>query len=953
MADGPSSTIVFDGNSTGAVAALHAVDVAAKQTAAAVQGTGAALGKVGDSAGAGLGKAEAATRRFESQIKRLNLELESGGRDTRAYIEGRAKAAGADPATLAPLLAQYDQLKAKQALANAEFTKAGKVMTDYGMGVKATSAALRQVPAQFTDIIVSLQGGQAPLTVLLQQGGQLKDVFGGVGNAFKALSRYIIGLINPVTLGIAAVGTLAYSFISGAKEAEAYNKALILTGNAAGATASQLGAMAVAVSQSTGGTIGAAADALQQLAGAGNIVQAQFKQIAAVATEFQRVSGTAVSETVKQFAELGKEPVKASEKLNETTHYLTAAIYEQIKALEDQGDKLGAAALAQSAWADALENRIPALRENLGLLESSWRSIIGTAKSAWDAMLDVGRTSSTADQIRKLQSQISDTQKNLGYNPGLYGADLKNMQAKLIYLQRIQASEGSMAVYQADKIRREESSIELAKKADKYATRQVQLQRELAQAQTALANSNKTPQDYANYQKTVVGITDKFKEPDAKKTPKGPANLDPYNIAKGQLALDLADIKAFSDKIVNAYANGEKTMEALRSAGLMDERDYYAAKKSFLMLNGQAQEDELTKEIIRLEQEKLAGKDQIDNLRKIAETQAKLDKVRANSATSLNILSIQEESAGKKLAQSYRDAEDAAKSYLDTIRQAQMRDLLGAGLGNAERNRIDGRAQIEDKYSGQRQELEKSRRDAEFSGTFGIDAQAKYNDELERIRRYSATALTEYDAYYAKRREQENNWAIGASEAMANYVAESRDIAGQTERAFSNAFQGMEDALVTFITTGKLSFTDLANSIVADITRIIIKQQIANAAIAMMGGSSGGGMLGSLMGSLLGSSAGSYDPLTSVVGHAATGGPVAARSITNVNERGPELLNVAGKQYLMMGNQAGSVTPNSGVGGNTVNMTLHQHFAAGTTKQTTLQAAADASRQLQYAGRNL
>jgi hypothetical protein len=94
--------------------------------------------------------------------------------------------------------------------------------------------------------------------------------------------------------------------------------------------------------------------------------------------------------------------------------------------------------------------------------------------------------------------------------------------------------------------------------------------------------------------------------------------------------------------------------------------------------------------------------------------------------------------------------------------------------------------------------------------------------------------------------------------------------------------------------------------------------------------------------------------LTGAFGTRATGGSVSAGSVYQVNEKGPELLNVAGRQYLMMGNQGGSVTPNSQIGGgNTVHLTVNQQFAPGTTRATTLQAAADASRQLQYAGRNL
>ena len=69
-----------------------------------------------------------------------------------------------------------------------------------GLSTKAYTAALRGVPAQFTDIVVSLQGGMNPFTVLLQQGGQLKDMFGGVGPATRALGGYVAGLVNPFTL---------------------------------------------------------------------------------------------------------------------------------------------------------------------------------------------------------------------------------------------------------------------------------------------------------------------------------------------------------------------------------------------------------------------------------------------------------------------------------------------------------------------------------------------------------------------------------------------------------------------------------------------------------------------------------------------------------------------------------------------------------------------------------
>ncbi|WP_288463734.1 phage tail length tape measure family protein, partial [uncultured Pseudomonas sp.] len=113
-----------------------------------------------------------------------------------------------------------------------------------GMSAKATAAAMRGVPAQLTDIVVSLQAGQAPLTVFLQQGGQLKDMFGGVGPAARALGGYVLGLVNPFTVAAAAVAVLGVAYYQGSEESERYAKALILTGNAAGTSVNQLAGMA-------------------------------------------------------------------------------------------------------------------------------------------------------------------------------------------------------------------------------------------------------------------------------------------------------------------------------------------------------------------------------------------------------------------------------------------------------------------------------------------------------------------------------------------------------------------------------------------------------------------------------------------------------------------------------------------------------------------------------------
>ncbi|MEI7177137.1 phage tail length tape measure family protein [Pectobacterium carotovorum] len=131
----------------------------------------------------------------------------------------------------------------------------GEQLNKTGMSAKQTAAAMRMVPAQMTDIVVSLAAGQAPLTVLLQQGGQLKDMFGGIAPAAKALGTYIMGLVTPYTLAAGAIGLLTYAVYSNRKEIDEAAKLASTSLGANGEYAERLALNMVAISQKTGEAI--------------------------------------------------------------------------------------------------------------------------------------------------------------------------------------------------------------------------------------------------------------------------------------------------------------------------------------------------------------------------------------------------------------------------------------------------------------------------------------------------------------------------------------------------------------------------------------------------------------------------------------------------------------------------------------------------------------------------
>jgi lambda family phage tail tape measure protein len=284
------------------------------------------------------------------------------------------------------------------------------------------------------------------------------------------------------------------------------------------------------------------------------------------------------------------------------------------------------------------------------------------------------------------------------------------------------------------------------------------------------------------------------------------------------------------------------------------------------------------------------------------------------------------------------EAKAAADEYLESIRRAQSAELQGFGKGNKERQRIGGRLGIEDKFEQQRRDLNRSRIDASLSGDFGPEQQRRYEQELEIIRSTQQQALEIYDNTFQKRLEMEADWSNGASEAAANYLDSIKDVSSQVNDAFTSAFQGMEDALVKFITTGKLDFKSLADSILVDITRIIIKQTIMNSLMNALGlgGGAGGGFFSSLFGGGGGFSNNGV-PVTFGGGRAGGGDVMSGRSYL-LGEQGPEMFvpRTAGtilnaKETARMGSSMTSVT-------------IHQHFVGQQSRQTMDQGAASAGR---------
>lgn len=469
-------------------------------------------------------------------LRRLEAQIDPVGEAFRRLNEQQRQLDTAKTSGMLSPLA-YDRLNSKLAESRDALEKTQAQLGKTGQSAAQTANAMRMIPAQMTDIIVGLSTGQSPFMVLMQQGGQLKDMFGGIGPAIKGVGGYVLGLINPVTLAASAVGVLGLAYYKGSQEQDEFYKSLTLGGNLVGKTSGQLADMAARVSVAANTTTGAAASTLNQLVSSGKVAGDSLERVTTAVVEISDVAGIATEKLVGDFNDIAADPVAAITKLNDQYHFLTLATYNQIKALQDEGNQQDAARVATDAYANALKQRADDIHDNLGLLESAWRSLGHTAKDAWDAMLDVGRKQTLEDQLRTLNESIDEAQKGQsegGFWNGL-SARFTNLPAMIKLRDDLQAQitvqgvlNDSISTYN----KRQQEGIEAQERINKLTDQTLtnaqkrkkaldELTRDLVKARAA-GNSISAEEEA----KLRANINEKYKDPKKPKTPKGKAYVE-------------------------------------------------------------------------------------------------------------------------------------------------------------------------------------------------------------------------------------------------------------------------------------------------------------------------------------------------------------------------------------------------------------------------------------------
>ncbi|EEU1011025.1 TPA: phage tail tape measure protein, partial [Escherichia coli O145:NM str. 2012C-4478] len=511
-----------------------------------------------------------------------------------------------------------------------------------GISVGQYKAAMRTLPAQFTDIATQLAGGQNPWLILLQQGGQVKDSFGGMIPMFRGLAGAITLPMVGVTSLAVATGALAYAWYLGDSTLSAFNKTLVLSGNQSGLTADRMLTLSRA-GQAAGLTFNQARESLAALVNAGVRGGEQFDAINQSVARFASASGVEVDKVAEAFGKLTTDPTSGLIAMARQFRNVTAEQIAYVAQLQRSGDEAGALQAANDIATKGFDEQTRRLKENMGTLET-WADKTGKAfKSMWDAILDIGRPESSADMLASAQKAFDEADKKwqwyqsrsqrrgktASFRANLQGAwnDRENARLGLAAatLQSDMEKAGELAA--RDRAERDASQLKYtgeAQKAyerlltplEKYTARQEELNKALKDGKILQADYN-----------TLMAAAKKDYESTLKK-PKSSG----VKVSAGERQEDLTHAALL------ALETELRTLEKHSGANekiSQQRRDLWKAESQFAVLEEAAQRRQLSaqeKSLLAHEQETLEYKRQLADLGDKVEHQKRLNELAQQAA---------------------------------------------------------------------------------------------------------------------------------------------------------------------------------------------------------------------------------------------------------------------------------------------------------------------------------
>uniref|UniRef100_A0A6M5CDM6 Tape measure protein n=1 Tax=Vibrio phage Vc1 TaxID=1480731 RepID=A0A6M5CDM6_9CAUD len=750
----------------------------------------------------------------DTQITKLNLSKKALTEEGRAALEeSRAKESGDDWKNfLADLQAQANalgklnlncwklEMKAAQlgvtaqaAPFIAQLKAQEKQLKMTGISAGQYNRAMRMLPAQITDVVTSLASGMPVWLVAIQQGGQIKDSFGGIGNSLRALKS----LITPARLGIAGIAGAMGALVKASWDAYASQRdlenALILTGNMADLNGDKFINMSRSIAEANMTTVGTAQEAILSIVKTGEFSANQIQKVAKSTQQLSSLTGKSIDEAAGAFERLAEDPIEGLLKLNDQVRFLEDGQLTLIDSIRKTEGEAAALDKALQLAAEGMQNAHDQMIDSALPLQRMWMNIKTWASEAWQT---VGIYTNTA-----LLGTI-DTVKNVI-------AAIKNL------ISQADASIFGFMADMADRVNKVNENLGISFRIDENGEWRKGQQEalKLLRKQPEHMTDSKT---WGEYEAEVR----KGYEVQRNESPATNAQLrkekKAIQIATGKQARKRQPIELMRERkrksnISVKFCHCKQSLKFCRITKLQTELKVLQDHKT---VNDKisAQRKQLftieAQHAILIEASKNASLANYDKTHELAKQKAELgDQIETQKR--LNAL--------QDKATKFIQEQDAALKALDAQKQ---------GMSDRDFQREQARQKLI----------------ADWLSQGGQASDARLQEQLSKL-----------NEVYAKQDELSMNAVAGMKTAMSNWLESATEMGAQFGNVMTAALDGVSDQFVDLLSTGKASFKDFANSIIKMILQIITKLSIAyaiQAAMGWVGAGSGGGFAGGFRGRL-------------------------------------------------------------------------------------------------------
>lgn len=817
--------------------------------------------------------AQAAADKF---VKSLQYQVDTFGKSEAEIARYKASMLGAGDAA-APLIARLEELN---------------------KAAGGTAGSLRGATAEGTHgmegFSFATAGAKRELLVLaheLSQGNFSR--FGGSLLVLGERTGAAALLFSPLTLGIiAATGALALlgqQVYKGHEDWIALGNSIKSTGDYTGYTQHQLDQMSVYFARSTK-EIQDGREALTALIATGRFSGDQLQAVGRAALDMADDTDKSIEDITKELAKLPDGARKWAEEYQKTHHVFTAANIELIDSLDKQGKQAEATVAVLNALDEAHKRISSDMQQKKGIWDRFWDDWADGLARIKKGLRELGAPESYFDQIndalriranlenslatmrgrgdKESRDQIPAIQRQLAANLALIDS-----LRKLDDTQKQRAKDNAALGAGGDNQIKVDKYLDGGAKSDK----QKYLDR--------VAEENKA------YQETIANLK---------------ANTAQYEAVVRHHKENLAEIekeyakktapKEYQDSAATKFLQRLRDEDAQIRAQLASVTGITAAKKEQVAFEQQIAD--------------FAGKKLTKEQQSLVDNQAAIRAQLTKNTADAEELRLKGEI--EKLDQRAAQINEQMASNRIGRSEQYQRQLGAFGMGREAQQRVAAVQAIYKEYQRYEDQLTKST-PKDMLGS------KEYMDAVEKIRAGLGKSLADYDAYYAALKEKQGDWTNGASQAVQDYLDSAQNVAAQSQEAFAHAFKGAEDAIVQFVTTGKLNFASLVTSILADIARIEARKMVASGVNALLdfGASALGFDFGGGISDVTAASV-RNDEMNRIMGQLdgarANGGPVSGGSSYLVGEVGPEIFSPSG---------SGTIIPNhmlGGGGGITINI---------------------------------